>query len=187
MAGLVLRLGAGLVVAGGGALLATKLADVLQQARQRVQLGRTPCGNPLPREVHAVLPADETANKRIIIVGDIHGCAGGCGLGTACVRLLWGRRRAWQADLLHIVAPHHGPMMPCQCHAIMPCCTHASLPCLPCHAMPQHVSLSLPRRALHADELEALLQKLGYRRGEDLLLSVGDLVNKGPDSEKVRF
>lgn len=36
-----------------------------------------------------------------------------------------------------------------------------------------------------AGELRALLDRLQYRRGTDLLLSVGDLVNKGPDSEKV--
>ena len=36
-----------------------------------------------------------------------------------------------------------------------------------------------------ADELRALLEKLQYRRGVDLLLAVGDLVNKGPDSEQV--
>ena len=110
---LLLRVGVGLVVGGGGALLvsahagcklitctslqrralqlpgadqapgaaswvqASRVLDALQQARARVQAGRTPCGNPLPREVHAVLPPSETANRRIIIVGDIHGCAGG--------------------------------------------------------------------------------------------------------------
>ncbi len=37
----------------------------------------------------------------------------------------------------------------------------------------------------HADELQALLDKFAYRKGVDLLLCVGDLVNKGPDSEKV--
>ncbi len=37
-----------------------------------------------------------------------------------------------------------------------------------------------------AGELQALLDKLRYRQGVDVLLSVGDLVNKGPDSEKVR-
>lgn len=88
MAALVLRLGAGLVVAGGGALLASRLREMLQQARQNAQPGRTPCGNPLPREVHAVLPAAETANKRIIIVGDIHGSAGGQRVGL---------RRGWCA------------------------------------------------------------------------------------------
>ena len=36
-----------------------------------------------------------------------------------------------------------------------------------------------------ADELRALLEKLQYRRGVDLLLAVGDLVNKGPDSQQV--
>lgn len=39
---------------------------------------------------------------------------------------------------------------------------------------------------MHTDELRALLLKLGYSRGRDLLLSVGDLVNKGPDSEQAR-
>lgn len=41
------------------------------------------------------------------------------------------------------------------------------------------------RSPIAADELQALLQKLGYRRGPDVLLSVGDLVNKGLDSEQV--
>lgn len=140
MAGLVLRLGAGLVVAGGGALLATKLADVLQQARQRVQLGRTPCGNPLPREVHAVLPAAETADRRIIIVGDIHGCAGGCGLGAACERLVVGAvagmaggpAHATMRLVLHIIASN---AMPCRS------CLFA-MPPMPCHAMPCHMSVS---------------------------------------------
>lgn len=36
-----------------------------------------------------------------------------------------------------------------------------------------------------AEELQALLDKVRYRKGVDLLVSVGDLVNKGPDSEKV--
>ncbi len=32
------------------------------------------------------------------------------------------------------------------------------------------------------DELRALLERVSFRPGEDLLVSVGDLVNKGPDS-----
>lgn len=35
-----------------------------------------------------------------------------------------------------------------------------------------------------AEELQVLLDKLAFRKGVDLLLSVGDLVNKGPDSEQ---
>ncbi|RKP38196.1 Metallo-dependent phosphatase-like protein, partial [Dimargaris cristalligena] len=35
------------------------------------------------------------------------------------------------------------------------------------------------------DEMQTLLTKMGYQRGPDLLVSVGDLVNKGPDSAKV--
>ncbi len=36
------------------------------------------------------------------------------------------------------------------------------------------------------EELQALLRKCGYREGEDVLIFVGDLVNKGARSEEVR-
>lgn len=70
----------------------------------------TPCGNPLPRPAHVVLPESDTRHRRTIIVGDVHGCAA---------------------------------------------------------------------------ELRALLDRLAYRRGVDVLLLVGDLVNKGPASAEV--
>ncbi|RKP34411.1 Metallo-dependent phosphatase-like protein, partial [Dimargaris cristalligena] len=35
------------------------------------------------------------------------------------------------------------------------------------------------------NELVRLLTKMGYEQGRDLLVSVGDLINKGPDSAKV--
>eukprot|EP00887_Chlorella_sp_A99_P000920 scaffold5.g920.t1 len=69
-----------------------------------------PAGNPLPRVQHATLPEVATRQRRVIVVGDIHGCP---------------------------------------------------------------------------DELQRLLDRLSFRPGVDLLLSVGDLVNKGPDSAEV--
>jgi hypothetical protein len=36
-----------------------------------------------------------------------------------------------------------------------------------------------------ADELENLLKEVGYLRGKDILIFVGDLVRKGPDSKRV--
>ncbi|KAI3431836.1 hypothetical protein D9Q98_010588 [Chlorella vulgaris] len=72
--------------------------------------GSTPNGNPMPYRFHHVLPTSTTRGRRVLIVGDIHGC--------------------------------------------------------------------------HA-ELQALLAKCDYRPGEDVLLLVGDLVNKGPMSKQV--
>lgn len=65
----------------------------------------------MPYRFHHVLPTSTTRGRRVLIVGDIHGC--------------------------------------------------------------------------HA-ELQALLAKCDYRPGEDVLLLVGDLVNKGPMSKQVR-
>ena len=67
----------------------------------------TPEGNPLPHRAHLLLPEPATRHRRIIIIGDIHGCAG---------------------------------------------------------------------------ELRSLLDKCSYRKGVDIAISVGDLVNKGPSS-----
>lgn len=145
---------------------ASRVMEALQQARARVQAGRTPCGNPLPREVHAVLPPSETANRRIIIVGDIHGCAGGAGREPGESRQSGAGRgsrsfepgsRGTLPSLLSLAQPPPRARSPMLAHV----------------------------RAAAAEELAALLAKVGYRRGVDLLLSVGDLVNKGPDSEKV--
>ncbi|KAL4853877.1 5'-adenylylsulfate reductase 3 [Chlorella vulgaris] len=72
--------------------------------------GSTPNGNPMPYRLHHVLPTSTTRGRRVLIVGDIHGC--------------------------------------------------------------------------HT-ELQALLAKCDYRPGEDVLLFVGDLVNKGPMSKQV--
>lgn len=33
-----------------------------------------PAGNPLPKAVHASVPASRTVGRRVIIVGDVHGC-----------------------------------------------------------------------------------------------------------------
>lgn len=73
-------------------------------------LARVSPGNPLPRVVHAVLPEATTRHRRVVILGDVHGCPA---------------------------------------------------------------------------ELQRLLDRLEYRKGVDVLLSVGDLVNKGPDSPEV--
>lgn len=108
--GISAQIGLGLVVAGGAVLVGQSLWEVWRAAGARARRSLTPHGNPPPRVAHAVLAPRDTQYKRVIIVGDIHGCP---------------------------------------------------------------------------DELQALLDKLQYRRGVDLLLSVGDLVNKGPDSEKV--
>ena len=35
----------------------------------------TPDGNPMPRPAHVILPESLTRHRRVIIVGDIHGCA----------------------------------------------------------------------------------------------------------------
>jgi predicted phosphodiesterase len=70
----------------------------------------TPEGNPLPRTLHAVLGEPATRYRRVIVVGDVHGCVA---------------------------------------------------------------------------ELRLLLDRLYYRSGVDLLVCVGDLVNKGPDSPGV--
>lgn len=102
------QLGVGLIVAGGVVILAQQAFMAAKASRARRPV--TPHGNPPPKVVHAVLPPAATRFKRVILLGDIHGC----------------------------------PV-----------------------------------------ELQALLDKVGYRKGVDLLLSVGDLVNKGPDSEKV--
>lgn len=67
-------------------------------------------GNSPPRVWHAVLPASATGGRRVILVGDVHGCV---------------------------------------------------------------------------EELRRLLRKCGYRRGEDIVVQVGDLVNKGPASAEV--
>ncbi|KAJ1973487.1 hypothetical protein H4R33_006953 [Dimargaris cristalligena] len=56
-----------------------------------------------------------------------------------------------------------------------------------------HVDLPTPIRRIiflgdiHGcyNELVRLLTKMGYEQGRDLLVSVGDLINKGPDSAKV--
>jgi predicted phosphodiesterase len=64
-------------------------------------------GNAFPRRPHLVLPESTTRHRRIIIIGDIHGCS---------------------------------------------------------------------------DELRSLLDKCSYRKGVDIAISVGDLVNKGPSS-----
>ena len=37
-----------------------------------------------------------------------------------------------------------------------------------------------------ADELEDLLERVGWRPGRDVVVLVGDLVNKGPKSVEVR-
>ncbi|KAL4439849.1 hypothetical protein ABPG75_002850 [Micractinium tetrahymenae] len=110
--GTPLQVGVGLIAAGGAVLIGQSLWEVWRaaQARARRPNSTTPHGNPPPKVAHAVLTPEETQYKRIIILGDIHGCP---------------------------------------------------------------------------DELQSLLDKVQYRQGVDLLLSVGDLVNKGPDSEKV--
>lgn len=69
-----------------------------------------PVGNFLPRHIHAVLPERVTRNRRIIILGDVHGCI---------------------------------------------------------------------------DEFNHILQLCSYEADSDILLSVGDLVNKGPSSLSV--
>ncbi|EFN51188.1 hypothetical protein CHLNCDRAFT_141350 [Chlorella variabilis] len=102
------RLSIGLIVAGGAVLLGHRALAALRE--RQVRRPRTPHGNPAPKELHVVLPPSATMWRRIIVVGDIHGCP---------------------------------------------------------------------------EELQALLDKVRYRKGVDLLVSVGDLVNKGPDSEKV--
>lgn len=67
----------------------------------------TPEGNPMPPIVHQVIPSRSTLHRRVIIVGDVHGCA---------------------------------------------------------------------------SEFQRLLDRCSYRHGVDILISVGDLVNKGPSS-----
>lgn len=62
-------------------------------------------GNPLPAVVHQILPPTATHSRRVLVVGDVHGCA---------------------------------------------------------------------------EELQRLLDKCYFRKGTDLLIQVGDLVNKGP-------
>ena len=60
-----------------------------------------------------------------------------------------------------------------------------------CNNTTSHISSSLPRIILIGDihgcfaELESLLQRTGYDPSRDLLVHVGDLVVKGPESEKV--
>jgi hypothetical protein len=70
----------------------------------------TPCGNPLPPRLHEVVDEQLTIGRRVLLVGDVHGCF---------------------------------------------------------------------------EELQELLRKCGYREGEDVLILVGDLVNKGPRSAEV--
>lgn len=31
-------------------------------------------GNPLPKTIHATVPASATVGRRVIIIGDVHGC-----------------------------------------------------------------------------------------------------------------
>ena len=69
-----------------------------------------PAGNPLPRPLHDWLPEAATEGRRVLLIGDIHGCY---------------------------------------------------------------------------MELLDLLEKCGYQPGVDLIVSVGDLVNKGPQSVQV--
>lgn len=144
--------------AGGVALFWERIRDCFGCGRPRSAGGggaTTPHGNPLPPVLHLVLGPRATVERRVIIIGDIHGCPGEGGAvglhgGVACNG----------GSALHCApqaAPHTAPLLP------PPHSTHTS-----------------------AAELRLLLDLLEYRRGRDLLLSVGDLVNKGPDSEKVK-
>jgi predicted phosphodiesterase len=72
-----------------------------------LRVSLTPEGNQLPRVVHSVIPPSATLGRRVILVGDVHGCR---------------------------------------------------------------------------DEVERLLNRLYFRPAVDILVFVGDLVNKGPDS-----
>lgn len=80
------------------------------ERRLRIGCSKTPEGNKPPRIRHAIIQPSKTKNRRVIIVGDVHGCL---------------------------------------------------------------------------DELQTLLSLCGYQHGMDLVIQVGDLVNKGPYSSNV--
>lgn len=64
------RVGVALIAAGGAALAYA----LLQMRQQQAAQPRTPCGNRVPACVHARLPEAATRHRRVLIVGDVHGC-----------------------------------------------------------------------------------------------------------------
>lgn len=69
------RVGMGLMVAGTAVLLARHAVAALIDRRSAAQRRRREVA-----ERHLVLPAASTVGRRVIVVGDIHGCPGGCWL-----------------------------------------------------------------------------------------------------------
>ena len=94
-----------------------------------------------------MLPSSLTQGRRVLLIGDIHGCFDELQAGAA---------RGQQ--------PHARGCWRAAC-AACPSCLPPSQP------------------ACHSQDLLALC---GYQEGLDVVVSVGDLVNKGPDSLQVR-
>ena len=116
-------------------------------------------GNPLPLQLHAYLPEAATLGRRVLVVGDIHG--GGAAQGAAHASLF---QPCGPARWARSAPPSPHPRASPPLHAVPACCAAAG-----CY-----------------EELLDLLDKCSYAPGEDVLVLVGDLVNKGPRSAEVR-